>query len=90
MTIEIEPQRIIPSDRAKPEGRATGKPMADLVARGLRAQLQTGNLLTGELFVDLVLVPDAPKAELITSGPVPIIPSVPATLDRCRRPRPRS
>src|SRR3954447_2164021 len=79
VTIEIEPQRIIPNagDRA---GIVAGKPMAGLVARGLRAQLQNGNLLTGELFVDLVLVPDAPKAELITTGPIPEIPSVPATL----------
>jgi paraquat-inducible protein B len=81
VTIEIEPQRIIPSAKGQ-AGVAPGKPMAELVARGLRAQLQTGNLLTGELFVDLVLVPDAPKAELITSGPVPEIPSVPATLDQ--------
>ena len=28
--------------------------MAELVQRGLRAQLQMGNLLTGELFVDLI------------------------------------
>ena len=49
--------------------------------RGLRAQLQTGNLLTGELFVDLIILPDAPPAELDTRGPIPIIPSVPAILE---------
>src|SRR3954447_6348435 len=81
VTIEIEPQRIIPSAKSQ-AGVVTGKPMAELVARGLRAQLQTGNLLTGELFVDLVLVPDAPKAELVTTGPIPEIPSIPATLDQ--------
>lgn len=81
VTIEIEPQRIIPNLAAI--GVERGKAMAELVAnKGLRAQLQTGNLLTGELFVDLVLVPDAPKAELITTGPIPEIPSVPATLDQ--------
>ncbi|MFL5332595.1 MAG: intermembrane transport protein PqiB, partial [Geminicoccaceae bacterium] len=80
VTIEIEPQRIIPSAKSQ-AGVVPGKPMAELVARGLRAQLQTGNLLTGELFVDLVLVPDAPKAELVTTGPIPEIPSIPATLD---------
>ena len=81
VTIEIEPQRIIPNLAAV--GVERGKAMAELVAnKGLRAQLQTGNLLTGELFVDLVLVPDAPKAELITTGPIPEIPSVPATLDQ--------
>ena len=48
---------------------------------GLRAQLQTGNLLTGELFVDLTFAPGAAPAELDLSGPVPIMPSVPATLE---------
>ena len=55
--------------------------MAELVKRGLRAQLQTGNLLTGELFVDLTFVANAPPAELDTSGPIPVIPSVPATIE---------
>ena len=55
--------------------------MAALVERGLRAQLQTGNLLTGELFVDLTFAPGAAPAELDLSGPVPVMPSVPATLE---------
>ena len=81
VTIEIEPQRIIPGAAdALVEGERH-RAMANLVARGLRAQLQTGNLLTGELFVDLVFAPDAPAAELDLSGPVPVLPSVPATLE---------
>src|SRR5215213_2566800 len=80
--IEIEPQRLVPGG-AKQEELATNdhRRMAELVKRGLRAQLQTGNLLTGELFVDLTIVADAPPAELDTSGPVPVIPSVPATIE---------
>ena len=38
--------------------------METLVARGLRAQLKTGNLISGSLFVDLVFVPDAPPVAL--------------------------
>ena len=81
VSIEIEPQRIIPDVTAKDLQTNQNRNMAELVRRGLRAQLQTGNLLTGELFVDLTFVRDAPPAELDRSGPVPVIPSVPATLE---------
>jgi paraquat-inducible protein B len=81
VTIEIEPQRIVPGSTQEAVERADHRGMADLVRRGLRAQLQMGNLLTGELFVDLTFAQGAAPAELDTSGPVPIIPSVPATLE---------
>jgi paraquat-inducible protein B len=57
VTIEIEPQRI-----AVVQGTADAQPyevMAALVERGLRAQLKSGNLLTGELLVDLDFHPTA-------------------------------
>lgn len=79
--IEIEPQRIIPEVTHQAIKEEDRRGMAELVRRGLRAQLQMGNLLTGELFVDLTFVPNAEPAELDRSGPVPIIPSVPATLE---------
>src|SRR4051794_3466831 len=80
--IEIEPQRLVPGGFKKEE-LATNDyhRMAELVKRGLRAQLQPGNLLTGELFVDLTFAPGAAPAELDTSGPVPVIPSIPATME---------
>jgi paraquat-inducible protein B len=40
------------------------KVIATLVARGLRAQLKTGNLLSGSLFVALDFSPDAPPVTL--------------------------
>ena len=80
--IEIEPQRLVPGGFTKEELAGNDhRRMAELVKRGLRAQLQSGNLLTGELFVDLTFAPDAPPAELDTTGPVPVIPSVPATME---------
>lgn len=80
--IEIEPQRLVPGGLT-PAQPAAGerRPMAELVRRGLRARLQSGNLLTGELFVDLTFVPDAPPAALDTSGPVPVIPAVATTIE---------
>ena len=48
--------------------------------RGLRAQLRSGNLLTGQLFVALDYFPDAPKAKVDWSREVPVFPVVPSTL----------
>jgi len=60
--------------------------MRTLVAQGLRAQLESGNLLTGELVVDLGFHPEAPPAELRTdTGSYPEIPSVPADLESIKR-----
>ena len=48
-----------------------------LVERGLRAQLKSGNLLTGQLYVALEFVPKAPKATLDATSPLPTIPTLP-------------
>jgi paraquat-inducible protein B len=55
--------------------------MAALVERGLRAQLKSGNLITGELLVDLDFHPESPPATLDQSGDLPQIPSVPTQLE---------
>ena len=51
-----------------------------LVAKGLRAQLKTGNLLTGQLYVDLDFYKDADPAEVTTAGGHLIFPTIPAPL----------
>jgi paraquat-inducible protein B len=51
-----------------------------LVERGLRAQLRSGNLLTGQLYVALDYFPDAPKAKVDWSQPVPVVPVVASTI----------
>jgi paraquat-inducible protein B len=56
------------------------KAIGKLVAKGLRAQLKTGSLLTGQLFVDLDFHPDAPSAQIKYGGKFPELPTVPAPL----------
>jgi len=84
--IDIQPERIASTKmiqvQAQKEKYAA---MKRLVKRGLRAQLQTGSLLTGQLFVQLDFHPDLPKQELIMAGKYPEIPAVPATMDQLRR-----
>jgi paraquat-inducible protein B len=51
-----------------------------LVARGLRAQLQSANLLTGQMQIALEIVPDAAPAELGVEGDVLVVPTVPGQI----------
>src|SRR5262249_19547506 len=50
---------------------------AVLVARGLRAELQSGSLLTGSKIVALAFHPHAPRARLAFGGKYPEIPTIP-------------
>lgn len=50
------------------------------VDHGLRAQVRTGNLLTGQLYVALDFMPKAPKATLDLHSVPPAIPTVRGTL----------
>jgi paraquat-inducible protein B len=51
-----------------------------LVARGLRAQLKTGNLLTGQLYIALDFFPNAAKATIDWNASPPELPTVPGGL----------
>jgi paraquat-inducible protein B len=48
--------------------------------RGLRAQLRTGSLLTGQLYVAFEYFPNAPKAKVAWNGEMPELPVVDSTL----------
>jgi paraquat-inducible protein B len=48
--------------------------------RGLRAQLRSGNLLTGQLYVAFDLFPDAPKAKIDWNQSTPALPVVASTV----------
>ena len=55
VTVELEPERI--ADRSERMKRAPREAFQALVKSGLRARLQSGNLLTGQLYIDLVMQP---------------------------------
>ena len=79
-TVEVEPERIraVDADTGKPVTTAT---MQALVGRGLRAQLQTGNFLTGDLYVDLDFHPNVPDVPMHQVAGLDVIPSVPTQLE---------
>ena len=55
--------------------------MKQLVERGLRAQLRSGNLLTGQLYVAMDFFPDAAKATIDLARRPPEIPTIPGTFE---------
>ncbi|MGD2036756.1 MAG: MlaD family protein [Desulfobacterales bacterium] len=73
--IETEPQRWAGEPNMDPTQQ-----LQNLVDKGLRAQLKTGSLLTGQLFVDIDFHPDAPKAQVKLDGKFPEVPTIPAPL----------
>jgi paraquat-inducible protein B len=48
--------------------------------RGLRAQLRSGSLITGQLYVAFDYFPDAPKVTLDLSREMPVLPAVASTM----------
>ncbi|TDI97992.1 MAG: MCE family protein [Deltaproteobacteria bacterium] len=56
----------------------------DLVARGMRAQLQSGNLLTGQLAIGLDFHPDAPPAKINWDAPIPELPTIPSPIEELK------
>ena len=81
VTIEVAPHRIkVAGERLDTAGQdpvaATNRMFAELVAKGLRAQLVSANLLTGQRAIALDFVPGAPPAQLVRAEPYPELPTV--------------
>lgn len=96
VVIEIDPERLIPYgaddviERVREEFKAAieagRRPfMEKMVERGLRARLKTGNLLTGQLYVDLAFYPENPPKSLVYGGQHPELPTLPAVADELQR-----
>ena len=51
-----------------------------LIDNGLRARLKTGNLLTGQLYIDMDMFPDAEPVQIVYENGYPIFPTVPSGL----------
>jgi len=76
--IEMEPERV------KFIGRKTvdkKRGMEILVEKGLRAQLKTGSLLTGQLLIGLDFHSDAPPAKINWDGRYPELPTIPTPME---------
>ena len=82
--IELEPERFSQgfSELTEVEHRSIND---ELVARGLRAQLKTGNILTGMLYVDLEFFPDAEEEKIRYVEGMEVLPTVPTSIQEITR-----
>jgi paraquat-inducible protein B len=62
------------------QGDQSNKRIQLLMNKGLRGQLKTGNLLTGQLFVDLDFYPDAVPEKLAIENGYPVLPTMPTPI----------
>ncbi|HUM09362.1 MAG TPA: MlaD family protein [Myxococcaceae bacterium] len=82
LTLTLDPERVLlhrgelPTEGQQLQQSSDGQ-MAVLVARGLRAELETASLLTGHKVVSLAFHPHAPRARLSFGGEHPELPTVP-------------
>ncbi len=82
VSIAIEPGRL--GMGAETDDAARRAFWDSLVDNGLRAQLKTGNLVTGAMYVDLDFYPDDTPRTIAWGGAQPQLPTVPAPLDELR------
>jgi len=78
-------QNTIETEHA--ETRTSREALSALVEQGLRAQLQTENMVTGQLFVQLDFYPDAPHKQLTIDPATQLveIPTIPTALEQVRQ-----
>jgi paraquat-inducible protein B len=76
---EIQPERIKNINAVVGRGPLTN--LRTLVAKGLRAQIQKANLLTGQSMIALVLMPNAPPAQVAMDGGNILFPTAPGAFD---------
>lgn len=78
--VELEPDRI---KKVNNQAGVSDKSMLErLIDKGLRAQLQTGSLLTGQLLVDLDFYPDTEVILSANTTPYPQFPTTASSLDQ--------
>jgi paraquat-inducible protein B len=77
--IVIEPGRLNLKKNTTPKDHE--KVIDFLIAKGLHAQLKTGNLVTGQQYVALDFFPNAEPRRITYQGDYPVIPTLPTQIE---------
>ena len=79
--VEIEGERIQVMGHMEEGEDEEKERMEYVVNQGLRAQLKTGSLITGQLFIEMDFHPDAEPTHIKWEGRYPQFPTVPTSMD---------
>ena len=82
--VRVYPRRLPTINKSGPEDMTQAdqrKRIDPMVKRGFRAQLKSGSLLTGQLYVSLDFVKDAPDAHIDWTTSPPLMPTAAGSLD---------
>ncbi len=79
--VEIEPGRIEMVNGHPAGGKDGESVIRPLVDKGLRGQLKTGSLLTGQLYVDLDFHAPPGAVEIVRQGDFWVLPTVPGPME---------
>jgi paraquat-inducible protein B len=82
VVVEIESERLTMVGKQNMDRKTA---MEILVEKGLRAQLKQGSLITGQLYVDIDIHPDAPPQKIVYEGRYAQFPTVPTPLEEITR-----
>jgi paraquat-inducible protein B len=78
--VNLYPGRLHFHSRAPGVGEQRTRRIDDMVAHGLRAQLHTASLLTGQMFVSIDFFAAAPRAKVDWASTPPQLPTMPGSL----------
>ncbi|MCA7084285.1 MlaD family protein [Cupriavidus sp. DB3] len=81
VVVELYPPRMGFRERDLADRERARQLMLGLIQRGLRAQLRTGNLLTGQLYVALDFFPNAKAVKPPADTAIAELPTMPGALD---------
>jgi paraquat-inducible protein B len=75
VTFDVQPERVFQEGQARVPEANPLEITRKLVAMGMRARIDTGNLITGQEVIGLDIIPDAPAAEVTMQGDLIDMPS---------------
>lgn len=75
-------EKLVAAAKAKGDNDDLSHMMGTLIQHGLRAQARVGNLLTGQMYISMDLVPNAPKVAYDPDARPLEIPTIPGSFDK--------
>jgi paraquat-inducible protein B len=81
VAMTLQPGRVVDAGLITSAGIDPEAVLQDMVNEGVRAQLDSGNFITGEKVISLTKVPDAARTPLSYEDGVLVVPSHPGGLD---------